>query len=373
MVRITAGSPLLRRSAYFAVILATLSCSDSSFTPLEPLTSLPADLAAVTFTATGQPTTPYVMLELRNPTGYSGFVAVNGSGQPVWMFRTQGTASGSTRRANGDFVFLDGDRGLVEVSPAGKVVAELAQQAAPGRRIHHDVTATPNNTLLFLGEDWQQWNGALLKGEALWEWNPETGTTVKRWSSFTHLDPNIDWGARSIRDDWLHANAVSYGPRGNVLVSFHFLDQVISLSPGFSKIQWRLGGVRNTIPLADPFSGQHNAQEIKTDRILLFDNGYDRTDNPYSRAVEYSLSGSTATKVWQWRPPVDNWARIISGVRRLPNGNSLITFGDSKEFIHGATGSLEVYEVTAGGSIVWHLVIGGAMQSMYRATPIDKL
>ena len=184
-------------------------------------------------------------------------------------------------------MFLDVGRGLVEVSRAGKVVRELAQQARPGRRIHHDVTVTPRNTLLFIAEDWQPWDGGLLNGEALWEWDPEAGTTIKRWSSFAQLDPRTDWGERSYREDWLHANSLSYGPRGNVLVSFHSLNQVISLSPDLQRVEWRLGGVRGDVSVDDPFSGQHTAQEVAPGRVLLFDNGYERLDSRYSRAAEY--------------------------------------------------------------------------------------
>jgi hypothetical protein len=358
------------RVTVVSIALGVAACSDATLAPA-PIADLPADLAAITFTAEGTPTAPYTMLELRQTGGFSGFVAVDGAGRPVWFFRTQGTSSSFTRRANGNFVFLDGNRGLVEVTRGGRVVHELAQEASPGRRIHHDVTATPRNTLLFLAEDWQPWEGELLEGEALWEWDPETGTTTKRWTSFAHLDPHYDWGARSERKDWLHANAVSYGPRGNVVVSFHYLNQVISLSPDLTRIEWRMGGVRADHPVDDPFSGQHAAKEVSANRVLLFDNGYERTESRYSRAVEYELHAGSAVKVWEWRPPHDNWARIISSARRLPNGNTLVAFGTTLNTpAPGATGPIEVYEVTPGGAVVWHLLVGGAASSMYRATPL---
>jgi hypothetical protein len=356
------------------LVLGAAGCSGSPIAPLPPLAELPPDLAAITFSATGTPSAPYTMLELRRTGGFSGFVAVDAAGRPVWFFRTLGTSSSFTRRRNGDFVFLDGDRGLVEVNRAGAVVRELAQQPIPGRHVHHDVAVTPRNTVLFLADDWQQWDGAPLKGDALWEWDPEAGTTTRRWSTFDQLDPRLDWGARSYRQDWLHANSVSYGPRGNVVVSFHFLNQVISLSPDLARIEWRLGGVRATVAVDEAFSGQHTAQEVRSGRVLLFDNGYERTDTRFSRALELELHGGVATRVWSWRPPHDNWARIISSARRLPNGNTLIGFGTTPNTpAEGATGPVEVYEVTAAGAVVWHLVVGGAISSMYRATPLFDL
>jgi hypothetical protein len=353
------------------VLAVVTACAEAPLAPLPPLADLPADLAAITFSAEGTPSTPYTMLELRANGGFSGFVAVNGAGQPVWFFRTRGTSSGFTRRANGNFVFLDGDRGLVEVTRGGQVVRELAQQARPGRRIHHDVTVTPRNTVLFLAEDWQSWQGAPLEGESVWEWDPEAGTTTRRWSSHGVLDPALDWGPRSVRDDWLHANALSLGPSGNVVLSFHYLNQVISLSPDFSRIQWRLGGVRASVAAPDSFSGQHTAREVSPGHVLMFDNGYESLGNRYSRALELELHGASASAVWQWRPPHDNWARIISSARRLPNGNTMVGFGTTLNTpAVGATGPIEVYEVTPAGAVVWHLLVGGAASSMYRATPL---
>lgn len=354
-------------------LAAVLSGCDTA-TPFElpPLMDLPPDLAAVTFTASGRPTTPHVMLELRHPEGFSGFVAVNAAGAPVWFFRTRGSPFSFTRRSSGNFVLLDSERGLVEVTPAGAVVRELAQQERPGRRMHHDVAATDDNTVLFIAEEWQQHDGELINGEAIWEWQPETGMVVKRWSAFDHLDPLLDTGARSRSDDWLHANSIAVGSRGNILLSLHFLDQVISLAPAFSAIESRIGGVRATIAVDDPFSGQHTVHETGDARLLLFDNGFDRTDERYSRVVEYEIEGSTARAVWMWRPERDNWARVISSARRLPGGTTLVGFGTPHDRPAGSTGPIEVYEVGPNGAVMWHLEISGAVSSMYRATPVTS-
>ncbi len=354
-----------------ALVLATLACEDPVAPARPPLTDLPSDLAAVTFTATGRPTSPYTMLELRHAQGFRGFVVVNAQGQPVWFFRTTGGPLGWTRRQNGNFVFLDNQRGLIEVTPDGEEVRVLAQEARPGRFIHHDVTATPGNTIFFIAEDTRPWSSRMVTGDAVWEWNPESGAVSRRWSTFDQLNPDLDWGARSVNNDWVHANALFAGPSGNVLMSMHFLNQIAAISPDFSRIEWRLGGVRATITVDDPFSGQHTVAELAPGRILVFDNGYEREAEKYSRAAEYQLGATTATKIWQWRPERDNWARVISSARRLPNGNTLVGFGTQNDPVLGATGPIEAYEVTREGRVVWHLTVGGAVSSMYRATPLN--
>jgi hypothetical protein len=250
---------------------------------------------------------------------------------------------------------------------------------APGRCIHHDVVATPDNTVLFLAQDARSWSDTLVVGEAVWEWVPEAGVLERRWSAFDHLVPEVDRGPRSRASDWLHANSLSVGPRGNVLVSLHFLDQVLSIAPGYEELEWRLGGVEATIPVDDPFSGQHTAVEVEPRRVLLFDNGFDREEERYSRAVEYELDpgapagGAPARKVWEWRPDRDNWARVISSARRLPNGNTLVGFGLPMNEDLGSTGPIEVYEVSEAGEVVWHLLLEGMVTSMYRATPVFEL
>ena len=75
-------------------------------------------------------------------------------------------------------------------------------------------------------------------------------------------------------------------------------------------------------------------------------------------------------KTWEWRPARDNWARVISSARRLPNGNTLVAFGVPKDVPAGSTGPVEAYEVTEGGVVMWHLAVGREVSSMYRVTPL---
>ncbi|MGH7460897.1 MAG: aryl-sulfate sulfotransferase [Longimicrobiales bacterium] len=357
------------RLLIISIVLVVCGC-DSPTEPLRTaLADLPPDLAAVALQTEGRPSAPYTMLELRQAGGFSGYVTINASGQPVWYQRSNSPFS-FTRRANGNFVLLDTDRGLIEVNAAGDTVHTLEQQARPGRRIHHDAVATARNTILFIAEDWQMWRDTLLNGEAVWEWSPESGTVQKRWSALTHLDPASNWSAQSVRTNWLHTNAISLGPRGNIVLSLCALDQVISVSADYQRLEWSLGGPGATRAVDDPFSGQHTATEIAPGRVLLFDNGYGRTSAPYSRAAEYEIGAQTGRKVWEWRPAPDNWARLMGSARRLPNGNTLVGFGRARGQQEGSTGPIEVFEVTQTGTVVWRVRVGDAVNSMYRATPL---
>ena len=117
----------------------------------------------------------------------------------------------SDRRKNGNFVFMDKGHGLVEVDRTGAVVHELKQRD-PEREMHHAIVVTPRDTVLYLAFDTETFNGKPLKGEAIWEWNPDTGEDVKRWRSWDFMDPALDRSARTA-GEWLHGNSLSIGPR----------------------------------------------------------------------------------------------------------------------------------------------------------------
>jgi hypothetical protein len=339
--------------------------------------SLPPDLASYRFAVAGAPTSPLTMLELtgNSPAWFTGFVAVDQYGQVVWYRRTSFRPEGWIRRGNGDLVLSDSVDGLTEISPDGTTIAYLPQDSA--RVIHHDVVVTPQNSLFFLAKDTRLVSDTSWTGEAVWEWMPEQSMAVKRWTAFDVLSPTVDRTSRSTASDWLHANSLSIGPRGNLLISLHYLDQVISLAPGFGPIEWRLGGRSSTFAIAPDarFSGQHTAAEVAPGRVLLFDNGYDRVDSArYSRAMEFRLDSNTTTaaKVWEFRPQPDIYARVVSSARRLANGNTVIAFGDPAGFI-GSSGPVAVFEEAPDARVVWRLQVDGNLALMYRGTPLPSI
>jgi hypothetical protein len=354
---------------------------------MEPLTlsfrtdPLPADLAQLKFTTEGDLSAPLVLLEITsNQGGFEGLISVDEAGEVVWHHRLTAIA-GATRRANGDFVVSSGSYGLFEIDPVDGVRDHLPQRPQNGERFHHDVIATPWNTLYALAIDTATVAGVHVAGEAIWEWNPERSTASKRWSSFDHLSyaEHQGWGTHP--PDWLHANALWIGPSGNVTVSFAFLDQVISLLPDFSAVEWLLGGPNATIPTYGDvaFHTQHTAAEIPVEngrRVLLFDNG--ERSRGYSRALELEIDpqAGTARKVWEFRAPNNNWSPIVSLARRLENGNTFVAFG-ANEWIAQSHGPVEAYEVGPGADIRWHMEVSGYPNNQgfvaYRITPIGSL
>lgn len=247
----------------------------------------------------------------------------------------------------------------------GDVRRELPQ--TDDRQQHHDVVATPDDALLFLAFDRRKLDGDTLAGEAIWEWRPEEGSATRRWSSWDHMDPAVDRGPR-FGTEWLHANSLHVGPRGNTVVSFHYLNQVASIARDWDAFEWRLGGVNATIPVpeADRFTGQHTARELPGDRVVLFDNRLEQQQP--SRAVELDIAGPQAQVVWSWAPGDGNHSSAVSSARRLPGGSTLVGFGMSAGLVN-STGPIEVFEVGPDGAVAWHLEVGGPMV-MFRAEPL---
>lgn len=333
---------------------------------------LPPALSAIGLQASGTPTFPLTMIEVRFPTWRQ--VIVDRDGEIVWYRPGEDPRStGFTRLANGDFVFNE-EHFLSIVTPDLRTVARLDRTAEMGL-MHHDVIVTPQNTVLFLALEDSLVNDTVWTGEAIWEWDPATDDLTQRWSSFDHLDPAVDRGDRSVPRDWLHANSLAIGPRGNVLVSLFWLHEVLSIAPGYASLEWRLGGPRSTFEVADGAmdAGQHTAAEVSPGRVLLFDNGLDRPDGEFSRASEIALDheSGTAAVAWQFRPEPDIHAPIMSSARRLENGHSVVTFGTGTG-LAGGSGPIAIFEVTPSSQIVWSLHVEG-VTGVYRATPLAHI
>ncbi len=307
-----------------------------------------------------------MLYEVHHPDGFSGALIADRRGRVVWIFETSGALTGSTVRMNGHFVFVDLEDGLVEVHPDGTVVDRLPQ--TPARSIHHDVVEAPDGELLFLTTHEE----ASIVGDAVWSWRAGS-EPVLRWSAFDHLSPDEDWGSRSRATDWLHANSLSIGPRGNVVVSFNFLNQIISLAPDFDEIEWRLGGVNAAIRVDGDaeFSGQHTAAELHDGHVLMFDNGIERS-SPYSRSLELRLDGDQATALRDLRPNPANWSRAVSSAFRTADGLTFVTYG-LPEGIAGSTGPIETYVVGPDGETIGRHHISGLVRSVYRGTPLHTI
>lgn len=178
--------------------------------------------------------------------------------------------------------------------------------------------------------------------------------------------------------DWMHSNSVNYNPElDQIVISVHRFDEfwIIDHSPSTEDMTGPAGDLlyrwgnpyafgQGSLTEDRKLFQQHDVQWIEdglpgAGNILIYNNRNNvvREDEPsedeYSSILELKLPlrGDNSYDwsiepeiVWQYDQ--DFYSRIISGVQRLPNGNTLITEGVPGRLI----------EVTPTGEVVWEYI-----------------
>ena len=317
---------------------------------------IPAGLREAVAVARGQPTYSLTLKEL-NDDDFHGMVVLDSEAYIVWYYESPDGVTPIAQKSNGNLVYISPTLGLREVTPLGEEVGQLDESCLsppPIGQFHHEVLIRPDNKVLYLSSAMRE---ALLGDEVrtqtsdtLWEWDQSTGSTRLLFDIFDFVpatDRTSDsdategffWmGCRPVEgvQDWTHSNSLFVGRRGNVILSVRHLDRIVSISPDFQSIEWRLGGPGGDFTFPSPsdrFYHQHSAVELPDDNILLFDNGNFRPEEEgglYSRALELKLDfdDMTAVRVWEFRHDPDIFSECCANVTRLLNGNTVIVFPD---------------------------------------------
>ncbi len=233
------------------------------------------------------------------------------------------------------------------------------------------------------------------EGDIIWEWSlnehfDEIGfSQASKNTIFASVNHKSLEGEMLPAFDWAHVNSMSaLGPNkwydagderfhpDNIIFDCRMINFSGIICKKTGKIVWKLGPDYNTPELQHLgwIIGQHHVHMIPkglpgAGNILIFDNGgwagYD-VPNPgsptgryaalrdYSRVLE--IDPTNYQILWQYTPkeaghtiPLDAqrfYSGFISGMQRLPNGNTMI--------IEGSNG--RVFEVTAEHELVWEFI-----------------
>jgi hypothetical protein len=162
---------------------------------------------------------------------------------------------------------------------------------------------------------------------------------IFQWRSWDYIpitDSYFDLTSQNV--DLIHANALAIDTDGNILVSMRHLSSIVKINRATGEVMWIFGGKQNQFtflnehPSNSPtyFSYQHDVSVLPDGNLTLFDNGNQHSPN-YSRGVEYKLDvqNKTATLVWEYRHTPDIYASAMGSVQRLPNGNTIIGWGQA--------------------------------------------
>lgn len=179
-------------------------------------------------------------------------------------------------------------------------------------------------------------------------------------------------------EDWMHSNAVNYNPTlDQLVISVHRFDEFWIINGSLTSeeaagpagdLLYRWGNPfaygQGSLAEDRKLFQQHDAQWIDeglpgAGNILIYNNRHnvivedEVAEDEYSSIIELKLPlredgsydwSAEAEIVWQYDQ--DFYSRIISGVQRLPNGNTLITAGVPGRLL----------EVTTDGRVVWEFV-----------------
>lgn len=181
---------------------------------------------------------------------------------------------------------------------------------------------------------------------------------VFEWELAQHFDgeyviPPLDnFSPNGNLKNYIHLNSFDVDSLGNFLISSRFQSQISYVDKQSGDILWRLGGPQNEFTFTNDvgFSDQHSARWTGEHTILLFDNGcFD--EKKYSRAVEYELDfeNKTASKIWEFVRPDSLHTGSLGNCQRLPNGNTLTSWGDA------GLQPLNILEISPEGEVVFDL------------------
>jgi hypothetical protein len=234
---------------------------------------------------------------------------VDWHGNIVWEYRDPNHHHDARRTPSGGAIYL-----AVEQVP--EAVAVRVQGGVPGSAPHG------------------MWADVLIEidaaGERLWEWH-----------AYEHLDVETNiLTFNDHRDEWSHANTVVPLPGERVLVSFRNLSTVAIIDKRTGAFIWKLG--------YELLAQQHDPSVLPNGNILLFDNGAHRRNQPMPASRVLEIDSTSKAIVWEYHdtPPYNFFSPYISGARRLPNGNTLITEGNFGR----------MFQVTPDKQVVWEYI-----------------
>jgi len=164
----------------------------------------------------------------------------------------------------------------------------------------------------------------------------ENGNLVFEWLcwDYINLEDSYIENQDVLELDYIHMNSIAVDYDGHLLISSRHLSECTKIDRQSGDIIWRLGGKNNQFSFIndpDQISSQHDFRPVpeKPDHYTIYDNG-SLKDPKYSRAVEFKLDtvNMLAEKVWEYRHIPYRYSRLMGNAQRLPNGNTLINWGD---------------------------------------------
>lgn len=258
---------------------------------------------------------------------------VDEMGRYRWYHNVQTVYSGSDNdvRIVDEGVLIGGTRGQIEPRLVSWEGVVLWQENLIN---HHHIEPWGQDQYIYLttvsgdcvdAPGWEEHPNVQSASVAVWDKVEQSNAWL--WVMCQHYAPPIFYA------DWSHLNAIARFPDENaLLLSSRGQHTLIKVDLDTDDVIWHMGGQLNDFQIeeGDVFFRQHSARVLENGNILMFDNGMIGT-REFSRAIEVDYTFlpqyREAHIVWHYTPDPVIFTDIWSDTDRLPNGNTLITFG----------------------------------------------
>ena len=323
---------------------------------------LEADLSAAM-------TDGYVFMAVSSD-AWSGVVAVDGEGEPVWWSPAPSGWQAASPRVTRDglgLLYLLNDVGRTEEQQR-LVRVELdgsRRQEWPVLRGHHMVEELPDGEFAWLSWDIRKisWRhppdeDPVLSDRVLVGDGDSTPREIV--SLFDDLGPAYLQCAHAWQGDhrlgrtvyeWTHADGLVYIPeRNSFVVMARFIDALVEIDSDTGEVLWQVGGRHPTMRFSDPaaaFSHAHMSDAWATG-VLVFDNGGHK--GAPARVVEYAFDaeGRSFEAVWAYTSPTGERIGFLGDARRLPNDDRLVAWSTDGRIDEISPESRRVWSVRVG-------------------------
>lgn len=281
---------------------------------------------------------------ITNSKGTPYLMILKNDGTPYFYRRLNDHSLDFKLQANGKYTrwINEGIRGYEVMDEHFQVLDTLKCQNGYDTD-EHELQILPNDNALLIATEERSMSeidpdrnpNSIVLGNHIQEID-NNGTVAFEWSCWEHfnLEDSYIENFDALIVDYIHMNSIAVDFDGHILISSRHLSECTKINRQSGEIIWRLGGKNNQFTFVndpDQISFQHDFRPVpgKPGFYTLYDNG--NLKNPkYSRALEIKLDtvAMTAEKVWEYRHSPDRYSRLMGNVQRLPNGNTLINWGD---------------------------------------------
>ncbi len=341
--------------------------------------SLPSDFPVLIPTTGGHTAMGRIFIASFEATYYQSTVMpylmiLNNDGTPFWYRKLTGNGLDFKVQPTGLLTYYDGSKHLFYGLDSSYAIVDSFMCGDGYTTDLHDCWLLPNGHALLIACDTQQrdLSGLVKDGNpqsqvigAVIQEIDKAKNVVFQWSSFDYFSfedaVHENFTAKYL--DYVHANSITQDTDGNLILSSRHLDEITKINRETGAIIWRMGGQHNEFTFLNDtlgFSHQHAVRRTTSGTITLLDNG-NYHPVPNSRALEYRVDeqAKTCELVWQYHHKPEIQATAMGNVQRLPNGNTLISWGLARS----APALTEVYP---DASVAYELLIS-TPNSSYRA------